>query len=580
MPTAPDAIDFPYQTRSGSARSGKILLWLGLCSLLLAGSLPASAQTNDVITADTTAQNTVDVTVTLDRLEYIQTVLQDKLLERSELGEAIEKANEQDKVDLRHKADELTVEIRQLRIAFENLAIGGTDSSLFVDQPQSDKNDWRQDVALIAQPVLNSLKEITEKPRRIKELNDLIALKEVEVSVTNEALRELSITQSVKPQSILLEPLSSLVSTWQKRQKDALSSIEIAEIQMQGLEGNSTFSASIYQALVDFTRGRGLTLLMAVGAALFVWLSVRYLLKGYRRLFVDKQQAESRTRYRLAKYSVQALTFALILIAVFVVFYERHDVLLLGLLILLIIGLALSVRHLLPQYIKEARLLLNIGAMREDERVIYNGLPWKVESINMYTVFRNPELQGALRLPLALLGELCSRPVGNEPWFPSSQGDMVLLDDDRVWEVINQNPDTVELCRRGGQIVSIPTAEFYAMTLVNLSRGGTFGVSSQFGIDYQLQNICVVDVPKKFKEAILDGLSKSNLGEYLQEVRVELSEAGASSIDYWIFVTMDSRAARSYNRVRRIIQSACIDSCTQEQWNIPFPHVSVVKKIS
>ena len=36
--------------------------------------------------------------------------------------------------------------------------------------------------------------------------------------------------------------------------------------------------------------------------------------------------------------------------------------------------------------------------MREAERVIYRGLPWRVESINMYTVLRNPELHGVLRI--------------------------------------------------------------------------------------------------------------------------------------------------------------------------------------
>ena len=43
-----------------------------------------------------------------------------------------------------------------------------------------------------------------------------------------------------------------------------------------------------------------------------------------------------RTRYRLAEYSVHALTFILILVAIFAAFYERGDVLLLGLLILLV----------------------------------------------------------------------------------------------------------------------------------------------------------------------------------------------------------------------------------------------------
>ena len=91
---------------------------------------------------------------------------------------------------------------------------------------------------------------------------------------------------------------------------------------------------------------------------------------------------------------MHAGTGLLMLVAVFVVFYQRGDVLLLGLMILLFVGLALGARQVLPQYVNEAKLLLNIGPMREGERLVWHGLPWRVESINMYTVLRNPELHG------------------------------------------------------------------------------------------------------------------------------------------------------------------------------------------
>ena len=370
----------------------------------------------DAGTDDGTSE--ADARAMLERLAYIQGVIDNKLAERSALGERIEAANEQDKSDLRRQADELTAEIRELRATLETLATGGIDSSLFVDAPAEAEGDWREDVALIAQPVIDSLKELTEKPRRIAELNDLIAERRKELDVAERALAGLAPELALEPDGTLGKTLASLVRTWEKRRDDARDAIEIARFQIAELQGDKSLPRTIWEAVLGFVTGRGLTLVLAVLAALGVWAAIRFLMRGYRKKLVDKSEPESRTRYRLAEYSVHALTFLLILVAVFVVFYERGDVLLLGLLILLIVGLALGVRQLLPQYVREARLLLNIGPTREAERVVYRGLPWRVESINMFTILRNPELHGVLRIPLAEFHDLTSRPGRQGPLVP------------------------------------------------------------------------------------------------------------------------------------------------------------------
>jgi len=512
------------------------------------------------------------------RLQLIQDVLTNKLSERSRLGEEIEAANEQDKTDLRRQADNLSNDIKQLRRTLESVATGGIDISLFVQEQTVEKSDWREDITLIAQPVIDSLKELTDKPRKLKALNDEIALREQELAVATDAVKNLQPAVDHSSDGNLSASLSALLRTWKSRRDDAQSAIDIANFQISDLQGDKPIIENIADAILKFIKGRGLTILLAIAAALAVWFVVRFLLRGYRAALLDKTQQESRTRYRLAAYSVHALTFILILIAVFVVFYERGDVLLLGLLILLMVGLALGIRQLLPRYVSEARLLLNIGAMREAERIHYRGLPWRVESINMYTVLRNPELHGVLRIPLADFHGVSSRPAGKDNWFPTSRGDIILMDDDDLFEVIDQNPDTVELRERGGQIRSIPTPEFYQTTMTNLTRSGSFGVVNTFGIDYGHQSISTNDVPRILREAVRDALARSDLADFVKDVQVELKAAGSSSIDYWIFVTMDSKAAKSFLRIQRAVQSACVDVCTSQNWTIPFPHISLVQK--
>ncbi|MBX2880038.1 MAG: mechanosensitive ion channel [Granulosicoccus sp.] len=514
----------------------------------------------------------------LSRLQYIQDVLTQKLAERRRLGERIEAANEQDKADLRKMADDVTVTIRQLRTTLESLAIGNVDTSLFVEQAAEESSDWQKDIMLIAQPVIDSLKELTEKPRKLKELNDIIKIRQQELEAANLALHNLKPALNNGPDGELEASLNRLINIWERRRDDARSAMEIARFQIADIRGDKSLTQSLADAFLSFLSGRGLTIALAVAAASVVWFSVRFLLRGYRATLARGETPESRTRYRLAAYSVHALTGVLILIAIFVVFYQRGDVLLLGLLILLIVGLALGVRQLLPHYVREARLLLNIGPMREAERIIYRGIPWRVEAINMNTILRNPELHGILRIPLAEFHNIHSRPCGSDKWFPTSNGDIILFPDDQLLEVINQNPDTVELRERGGQIQSIPTSEFYSREMINLSRGEAFSVIGTFGIDYLHQSISANLVPKALRGAIKDALADTDLKPFIKDVLVELEQAGESSIDYWLFVSVRSTAAKSYLRIQRLMQSACIKVCTDMQWSIPYPHLSLVQK--
>lgn len=565
---------------SKSARSyHQALAALSLC--LVIGTSAAFAQNNASV--DTSAPTSLDEPARdneerLERLNYIQEVLTSKIENRRALGDQIESANEQDKADLRKDADAISIDIEQLRFTLENIAIGGLDTSLFEAPEENEKSNWQEDIALIAEPVIDSLKELTEKPRKLSELKETIARHEEEIIAAKKALDNLEPSLALKPTGDLKITLEELATQWSERSTDATNAIAIAQIQIAELQGDKSISEALLHHLSGFITGRGLTLVLAAIAAAIVWFGLRFLLKGYRATISNERAPEQRTRYRLAAYSVHALTFVFTLLAVFGVFYERGDVLLLGLLILLIFGLALGVRHLLPRYVSEARLLLNIGPMRENERVFFKDLPWRVESINMYTILRNPELNGTLRVPLAELNGFISRAVEDEHWFPTSVGDVVLLNDDTVQEVVNQNPDTVELKQRGGQISSIPTKDFYTTEMVNLTRGGSFGVCSTFGIDYQHQSISLSKIPDILIRTVRAHLTKAGFEDSISNVQVELKEANTSSLDYWVFVTCTSESALAYLDIQRIIQSACVDACTTESINIPFPHLSIVNK--
>ena len=83
------------------------------------------------------------------------------------------------------------------------------------------------------------------------------------------------------------------------------------------------------------------------------------------------------------------------------VLYIQGDWIVLGLVILVLFGLLVGIRNSLPKFMEEARLLLNIGPVRENERVIYEGIPWRVKSMDLTCNLENPALSGGeIRIPL------------------------------------------------------------------------------------------------------------------------------------------------------------------------------------
>jgi hypothetical protein len=113
--------------------------------------------------------------------------------------------------------------------------------------------------------------------------------------------------------------------------------------------------------------------------------------------------------------------------------FQPADVLiavLLGLVVLFVLVLGFAAKNAVPDYMDEIRLMLNLGLVRENERLVFNGVLWLVENLTFFTILRNPALRGGMiRMPITQLLGMLSRPATeDEPCFPSEEGDWVLLD--------------------------------------------------------------------------------------------------------------------------------------------------------
>ena len=91
----------------------------------------------------------------------------------------------------------------------------------------------------------------------------------------------------------------------------------------------------------------------------------------------------------------------------------------------------------------EIRILLDMGSVREGERIVHAGVPWRITSPNVYSTLHNPLLRGGTFASTALTDwSICNRALmrRRNPGFPSRENDIVILDGDIYGKVLVQTP--------------------------------------------------------------------------------------------------------------------------------------------
>ena len=169
---------------------------------------------------------------------------------------------------------------------------------------------------------------------------------------------------------------------------------------------------------------------------------------------------------------------------------------------------------------EQLTLILNLGAVRENEIIIFDGVPWRVKSLGFIAELVNPALDGGgIELPIReLVGHHSRGRGGKEPLFPTEKGNWVLMGDATHAKVISQTPFFVEVLYLGGSRVSIPTADFLSLHPENLSRN--YRVNVPFGIDYQHQSDCTGPIPIAMQQVLEEGLSRELGPEEVLNVHV------------------------------------------------------------
>ncbi|MGD8843753.1 MAG: hypothetical protein PVJ83_09795, partial [Gammaproteobacteria bacterium] len=291
------------------------------------------------------------------------------------------------------------------------------------------------------------------------------------------------------------------------------------------------------------------------------------LIPGYR--------AEHRSfRLRLLDLLHRLITFFLVIAGPMAVFYLVEDWVLFSLGILMLIGIGLTLRHALPRYWQQIQLFLNVGSVREGERIDLDGLPWRVKYINIFSILENPKAGICQRVRIDDLVDLKSRPFHkDDPWFPCERGDWVLLSDGMRGKVLGISQELVELVARGGAHRTYRTGDFLSLSPMNLSRN--FRLKETIGISYGLQTDSVDTIPDQLRDFIEQRVAESEYAGKLLNLRVEFERANTSSLDLVVIADFDGSLADLYNRLRRTLQGWCVQACTTYDWEIPFTQLTL-----
>jgi len=529
---------------------------------------PAIAQPEAAPETDPRLQDTL---ATLDSLIRLQSALK---ADMESLSRKLDVAqSESEKKETQVQLDKLGADLKTTNRNLREIAAGADIDSLRVAEEAP--FNLQEEVFALLRPALKEMRDMTSQVRLKSDLKDKIAYYHGKLPVVQRAVVNITaLLMDAKDQPLQLA-LQTMLAEWQKQLTFMQSELQAAELQLDKLErSEASLAETSHSYLKSFFQKRGLYLTQALLAVLGILLLSRLSYAAMVRLIPGYRREHRSFRIRLLDLIHRILTGVLLIAGPMVVFYMVEDWVLFSLGILLLLGIGLTLRQALPRYWQQIQLFLNVGSVREGERITLDGLPWLVRQINIFSLLENPVANISQRVRIDELVDHKSRPVRkDEPWFPCVRGDWVILSDGQRGKVTGISMELVELVERGGARRTYTTTEFLALSPRNLTTN--FRLKETIGITYALQKESVTTMPEILRAHVEKRIADEGYADRLLNLRVEFERANTSSLDLVVIADFDGALADLYNRLRRAIQRWCVEACTENGWEIPFTQVTL-----
>ncbi len=481
--------------------------------------------------------------------------------------------SETEKASLESEIAKLDEQLNDARADFERIATG-VDIGLFLGK-KDETFDWKEELVSLVEPGIKEIKRMTVNARNKTKLKDEVAYYENLVSVSHAATENIAALIAKTEDREVKKNLDALLPEWKSIEKQITNKLHIANMQLS--EVNSAEKSLIESSGISikkFFRTRGLYLVIAVIACVLALLLLRLGTRRLIKLIPGYNLAYKPFHIRLFELLARTAAMVVTLFVLVFVFYIFEDWVLLSLSIVFFLGVGWAVRNTIPRFWKQSCLMLNIGAVREGERMVYQGIPWMVKTINIFCTLENPCMQASLRLPIEALLDQASRPFHkDEPWFPCRRNDWVILSDSTWGKVKSISHEMVEIVQPGSAKKTYQTANFLSQTPLNLSLN--FTLKSIFGLSYDLQKDITGKIPEILSAHIMEAVRKEGYEDGLINLQVDFQAASSSSLDLAVIADFKGEMASQYYKLQRAIQRWCVDASTLNNWEIPFPQVRV-----
>jgi hypothetical protein len=512
-----------------------------------------------------------DTISTLQSLLKLQSELKRNIRDMGEQLAAAETTGE--KKNIQTQLDNLEADLQTTTRNLRGIAAGADIASLRATEEA--EFSLQQELFALLKPALKEMKDMTSHVRIKSELKDKIAYYKAKQLVAELAVTNLTGLLNKNEDESLDRYLEGMLAEWRQQLTVLQSEQQSAELQLEKLESSEASLADASQSyLKSFFQQRGLYLAQAILAVIAVLLLSRLSSRVMVKLIPGYRQEHRSFHIRLLDLVHRIITVMLAILGPMVVFYVVEDWVLFSLGILLLLGIGLTLRTALPRYWQQIQLFLNVGSVREGERIDLDGLPWRVRQINLFSMLDNPTAELSQRVRIDDLVELKSRPIKRgDPWFPCKKDDWVMLSDGMRGKVSGITQELVELIQRGGARRTYVTADFLSLSPLNLSRN--FRLKETIGISYALQGESVAAIPDTLKGYIERRAEEEGYADHMHNLRVEFEKANASSLDLVVIADFDGVLADLYGRLSRAMQRWCVEACSEYGWEIPFTQLTL-----
>ncbi len=546
------------------------MIRLYFLSLLLL-SLSSFAWAQEVAQNSPDQAEAGDTLTTLQKFTKLRSTLETQIKEIER--QLRSSPSDSDKKELQKDLVELQGELDSLKENFVEIAAG---TSFFAISSKQEQDFNLQDEMLsLMEPVIREMKYMTSEVRKKSDIREEITFYTTRIPKAKGAIVNVSALIAKAKDEALKEYLQDILDDLKRHLANMESQLQALELQLSRIESAETsFTDASHTYLKSFFQKRGLYLTQALLVVFVILVLSRLSHALMRRLVPGYRMEHRRFNIRLLDLLHRMITIALTIIGPMVVFYVAEDWVLFSLGVLLLLGAAWTLRTAIPRYWQQIRIYLNIGSVREGERIFLEGLPWRVKKIDIFTLLDNPDAGISQRIAIENLVDLKSRPTrGDEPWFPCRKDDWVLLSDGVRGKVVGISHELVELVERGGARKTYLTQDFLGQSPRNLSVN--FRLKETIGVSYNLQSISTTSMLQILKAHLLKNIEAEGYGPDLLQLNVEFQSANTSSLDLVVLADFKGVQAPLYNRLRRAIQRWCVDACTENNWEIPFTQLTL-----